>query len=153
MRGVEILRHRTGLLCKRCQTILRSKQIHVSIKRRQKKNTLWRFFFIDKMLPVSLTQEPFSYLSYQECSVHTPMHTAEILKKCIDLFNFLTWAFLSWNRDKYFAFCWYLGVRISFILLLIKWSEMDSNVKPQTLVETFDQANSNSITECMSRLS
>ena len=42
---------------------------------------------------------------------------------------------------------------ISFILLLIKWSEMDPHVKPQTLVETFDQANSNSITECMSRLS
>ena len=78
---------------------------------------------------------------------HTPMHTAEILKKCIDLFNFLNWAFLSWNRDKYFAFCWYFGVRISFILLLIKWSEMDSNVKPQTLVETFDQANYNSIPE------
>ena len=32
-------------------------------------------------------------------------------------------------------------VRISFILLLIKWSEMDPNVKPKTLVETFDQAN------------
>ena len=28
---------------------------------------------------------------------------------------------------------------------------MDLNVKPQTLVETFDQANSNSIPECMSR--
>ena len=28
---------------------------------------------------------------------------------------------------------------------------MDPNVKPQTLVETFDQANSNSITEYMSR--
>ena len=38
-------------------------------------------------------------------------------------------------------------VRISFILLLIKWSEMDPNVKPQTLVETFDQANYNSILE------
>ena len=37
VRGVEILRHRTGLLCKRCQTILRLKQIHVSFKRRQKK--------------------------------------------------------------------------------------------------------------------
>ena len=37
----------------------------------------------------------------------------------------------------------------SFILLLIKWSEMDPNVRPQTLVETFDQANSNSIPEYM----
>ena len=35
--GVEILRHRTGLLCKSCQTILGLKQIHVSFKRRQKK--------------------------------------------------------------------------------------------------------------------
>ena len=46
--------------------------------------------------------------------------------------------------DKYFAFYWCFCVRNSFILLLIKWSEMDVNVKPQTLVETFDQAKSNS---------
>ena len=38
---------------------------------------------------------------------------------------------------------------ISFILLLIKRSEMDPNVKPQTLAETFDQTNSNSIPEYM----
>ena len=38
---------------------------------------------------------------------------------------------------------------ISFIPLLIKRSEMDPNVKPQTLAETFDQANSNSIPEYM----
>ena len=37
VRGVEILRHRTGLLCKSCQTILWLKQIHVSFKSRQKK--------------------------------------------------------------------------------------------------------------------
>ena len=61
--------------------------------------------------------------------------------------------FLSLNRDKYFALYWCFCVRISFILLLIKWSEMDPNVKPQTLVETFDQANSNSIPEYMSGLS
>ena len=74
-----------------------------------------------------------------------PMHTAEIWKKIL--------TFLSLNRDKYFALYWCFCVRISFILLLIKWSEMDPNVKPQTLVETFDQANSNSIPEYMSRLS
>ena len=34
--GVKILRHRTGLLYKRCQTILWLKQIHVSFKHRQK---------------------------------------------------------------------------------------------------------------------
>ena len=38
-------------------------------------------------------------------------------------------------------------VRISFIVLLIKWSEMDPNVKQKTLVETFDQANYNPIRE------
>ena len=81
---------------------------------------------------------------------HTPMHTAEIWNKYIDFFNFLE-AFLSLNRDKYFSLYWCFCVRISFILLLIKWSEMDPNVKPQTLVETFDQANSNSIPEYMSR--
>ena len=33
------------------------------------------------------------------------------------------------------------------MLLLIKWSEMVLNVKPQTLVETFEKANYNSIPE------
>ena len=49
--GVEILRHRTDLLCKSCQTILGLKQIHVSFKRRQK-NALWRFFVSNKTLRV-----------------------------------------------------------------------------------------------------
>ena len=59
VRGVEILRHRTGLLWKRCQTILRLKQIHVSCKS-------------SKMLPLylSLAQKPINYFYYQECSVH-----------------------------------------------------------------------------------
>ena len=84
--------------------------------------------------------------------VHKPMHTAEIWKKYIDFFYFLK-AFLSINRDQmqYFALYWSFCVRISFILLLIKWSEVDPNVKPQILVETFDQANSNSIPKHMSR--
>ena len=77
---------------------------------------------------------------------HTPMHTAEIWGG--NIFLFLK-AFLSLNRDKYFALYWCFCVRISFILLLIKWSEMDSNEKPQTLVETFDRANFNSIPEYM----
>ena len=50
-----------------------------------------------------------------------PMHTAEIWKKIL--------TFLSLNRDKYFALYWCFCVRISFIFFLIKWSEMDSNVK------------------------
>ena len=72
---------------------------------------------------------------------HTPMHTAEIWKQYRVFFYFLK-ASLSLNRDKYFALYWCFCVKISFILLLIKWSEMDPNAKPQTLVETFDRANS-----------
>ena len=68
--------------------------------------------------------------------------------KIYRFFDFLK-AFLLLNRDKYFALYWCFCVRISLILLLIKWSEMAPNVKPQTLVETFDQANSNSTPECM----
>ena len=74
---------------------------------------------------------------------HMPMHTAEIWTICRDFSK----VFLSLNCDKYFALQWCFCVRISFILLLIKWSEMDLNVKPQTLVETFDQANYSSILE------
>ena len=78
---------------------------------------------------------------------HTPMHTAEIWKNRHRFFYYYYFlkAFWSLNGNKYFTLCWCFCVRISFILLLIKWSEMDPNVKPQTLVETFDQANSNSI--------
>ena len=70
------------------------------------------------------------------------MHTAEMWKKYIDFLNFLK-AFLSLIL-LYWCFC----VSISFILLLIKWREMDPNVKPQTLlVDTFHQANYNSTPE------
>ena len=75
-----------------------------------------------------------------------PMHTAKIWKKYLDFFYFLK-AFLSLNWEKYFALHWCFCVRIPFIILLIKWSEMDPNVKPQTLVETFDQTNYNFIPE------
>ena len=80
---------------------------------------------------------------------HTPMHTAEIWKNRHRFFYYYYFlkAFWSLNGNKYFTLCWCFCVRISFILLLIKWSEMDPNVKPQTLVETFDQANYNSIPE------
>ena len=40
-----------------------------------------------------------------------------------------------------------LGFPLSFYWLHCKWSEVDPSVKPQTLVETFDQANDNSIPE------
>ena len=100
---------------------------------------LWRFFVPRIKLG--------SYFSYQECSVHVRTYAFAYswnLEKYIDFSNFLR-AFLLLIRDKYLAFYCCFCVRISFILLLIRWSEMDPNVKPQTLVETFDQANSNSI--------
>ena len=62
-------------------------------------------------------------------------------KNIIDSFYFLK-AFLSLNCIILVFF-----VRISSILLLLQWSEIDLNVKPETLVETFDQANYNSVPE------
>ena len=62
-------------------------------------------------------------------------------------FAYFLKAFLSLIRDKYLALYWRFFVRISFILLLIEWSELDPNVKSQTLAETFDRANHNSILE------
>ena len=62
-------------------------------------------------------------------------------------FGYFLKAFLSLNRNKYFALYWRFCVRISFILLLIKWSELDPNVKSQTLVESFDRASHNSALE------
>ena len=79
------------------------------------------------------------------------MHTAEIWTKSYRFFFYFLKAFWSLKRDKNFTLCWCFCVKIPFILLLIKWSEMDPNVKRQTLAETFDQAKSNSIPECMSR--
>ena len=77
------------------------------------------------------------------------MHTAENnLEKYIVVFYFLK-SSLSLNQDRYFALYWSFCVRISFILLLSKWSGVDLNVKPQTLFETFDLASSNSIPEYM----
>ena len=62
-------------------------------------------------------------------------------------FAYFLKTFLSLNRDKYLALYWRFCVRICFILLLIEWSELDPNVRSQTLVETFDRANHNSILE------
>ena len=148
MKGVEILRRRTGLLCKSCQTILLLKQIHVSFRSRQK----IRFgdsLSATKCYPYEAWPRNLAAISPTRNVVcmyaHTPMHTAEIWK--IYRFFYFLKALLSFNRDKYFALYWGFCVRISFILLLIRWSEMDPNVKPQTLIETFDQANYNSIPE------
>ena len=77
------------------------------------------------------------------------MHIAEIWEKIYRSFAYFLKAFLSLIRDKYLVLYWRFCVRISFILLLIEWSEMDLNVKSQSLVETFDRANHNSILEYM----
>ena len=63
------------------------------------------------------------------------------MEKCIDVFI---------SRKHFYEeiginISHYIGVTISLILSLMKWSERDPNVKPQTFVETFDQANSNSL--------
>ena len=77
------------------------------------------------------------------------MHIPEIWKKYIIFHLFPESIFIiESGYQKLFRIilvflCW----DSAFILLLIKWSEMDPNVKPQTLVETFDQANYNSIPE------
>ena len=60
----------------------------------------------------------------QECNMHVRTYAYAYSR---NLEKILT--FLSLNRDKYFALYWCFCVRISFIFFLIKWSEMDSNVK------------------------
>ena len=65
-------------------------------------------------------------------------------------FAYFLKTFLSLNRDKYFALYWRFCVRICFILLLIEWSELDPNVRSQTLVETFDRANHNQLATILS---
>ena len=121
---------RTGLLCKSCQTILRLKQIHVSLKSRQKIH-FGVSLSATKCYPYKVRRRKLSAIS----------PTRNIT--CMYALTGYTFPIIYW----------YFCVRISFILLLIKWSEMDPNVEPQTLVETFDQANSNSIPEYMSGLS
>ena len=121
------------------------------LKSRQK-NSFRRFFVSNKMLTPKLgpgTYQLFLPPGMRRACTHIQLYIqlkSGKIYRGYRFFNFLK-AFLSCNRDKYFALYWCFCVRISFILLLIKWSEMDPNVKPQTLVETFDQANYNSIPE------
>ena len=81
VRGVKILRHRTGILQKSWQTILWLKQTHVFLKSRQT-NSFRRFFVSNKMLPQNLAQEPISYFDSTTRNeaymyAHTPIHSAE----------------------------------------------------------------------------
>ena len=103
--GVEVLRHRTGLLCKSCQTILWLRQIHVSFKSRQKIR-FGGFLSATKCYPYKAWTRNLSAISPTRNVVcmcaHTPMHKADIWKKYVAFFYFLK-VFLSLNRDKYFA--------------------------------------------------
>ena len=139
--GVEILRHGAGLLW--------LKETHFSLKLSRQKICFGGSLSTTKCYLYKAWPRNLSAISTTRnvacIYAHMPMHTAEIWKKYI-FFYFLK-AFLELNWDKYFALYWCFCVTISVILLLIKWSEMDPNVKPQTLVETFDQANYNSIPE------
>ena len=114
-------------------------QIHVSFKRRPEKYAL-------AVLCQQQNVTRISPVSYVHACTHIRLCILLESGKVHSFFCFLK-AFFSLNRDKYFALYWCFCVRISFILLLITWSEMDPNGEPQTLIETFVQANSNSITE------
>ena len=153
VRGVEILRRMTGLPCKSCQNYIMIEANPRFLRKQAKKIRFVGSLSETKCYPYKAWPRNLSAISPTGMQLvcmyaHTPMHTAEIWGEK-RLFYFLK-AFLSLNRDKYFALYWCFCVRISFILLLVKWSEtVNPNVKPQTLVETFDQANSNSIPEYM----
>ena len=152
VRGSEILTHRTCVLCKSCQIILWLKQIHVSLKRRQKVYILAVLCQQQNVTHISSAQKRISYFSYQECRMHVRTYayaySQNLEKKYIDFFYFLK-AFLSLNRDKYFALYWCFCVRISFISWLsgVKWIRIGSH-RPWLRL---DQANSHSIPELMSR--
>ena len=81
VRGVEILRHRTGLLCKSCQTILWLKQIHVPSKEHQKIH-FGGSLSATKCYPYKARPRNLSTISPTRnvacMCVYTFMHTAEI---------------------------------------------------------------------------
>ena len=47
------------------------------------------------MLPVSLTQEPFSYFSYQECSVHVRTYAYAYSRNLEKMYRFFLFPELS----------------------------------------------------------
>ena len=126
--------------------------MHVSFKSRQKKfasavlsNKMWCYPF--KARP-RRNLSAFSATRNVAC-MYTHISLCRELKsgKNRQIFFLFPEAISSLNQDKYFALYWCFCVRISCVLLVTKWGKMDSNEKPQTLVDTFDQANFNSILE------
>ena len=136
---VEILRHRTGILCK-------SSTFPSSV---DKKILSGGSLPATKFYPYikSLAQEPINYFYFQEFSVHVRTYAYTCAYSWNPEKNYFQKAFLSIN--KYFALYCCFSVSKSLSFYFIRWSEMDPNVKPQTLVETFDQVNFNSIPEYM----
>ena len=98
---------------------------------KQKKNCFGGSLSATKCYPYNARHRNLSTISTSINVVclyaHTPMHTAEIWEKMYRSFTYFLKAFLSLIRDKYLALYWRFCVRISFILLLIEWSEMDPN--------------------------
>ena len=119
---------------------------------KETKNSLWRFLVTGQQNVTRVKLGPGTYLPFllprmlRACT-HKRLCIQPTPGKIYRFCNSLK-AFLSLNLDKsWFRIILVFFVRIFFILLLSKWSEMDPNVKPQTLVQTFDHANSNSVPE------
>ena len=145
-----------GLLCKSCQPgNIMTEEIPRFLPNQIKKNCYGGSFSATKCYPYEAWPSNLSATIRNVARVypHTPMHTAEIWKNYVDFFLYFLKAFLSLNRDKYFALQSCFCVTIPFSLLLIKRSEMDPNVKPQTLVETFDQEPTTILSRTMMQLS
>lgn len=85
VRGVKILRHRTGLLLRKLPNYIMI-EANARFFQKQTKNVsnkMWSW----------AQEEPISFFCYQECSLHVhtykPIHRAEIWKKYIKFFYFL----------------------------------------------------------------
>ena len=123
VREVGKLRHRTGLPCQSCQTILWLKQIQVSFKSRQKKIRFDGCLSASKCYPYKAWRRNLSAISptrnvaFMYARTYTYAYSWNLDKN----FFFFAKAFLSLNRDKYLALYRCFGVKISFILLLNKW--------------------------------
>ena len=143
---IEILRHRTGILCKSQAHYDRSNSTFPS--RVDKKIGSGGSLPATKFYPYikSLAQEPLNYFYYQEFSVHRRTYAYacayrwNLEKKLFPesiFINKLRWL-INISHYTVVLVIMALGVGKSFILLLIKWSKMEPNVKPQTLVKTFN---------------
>ena len=94
--------------------------------------TILRFFVNNKMLPThkALPRNLSANSTARNVAcmyIGTYAYAYSWNQEKIYRFYHKKWSILSLNWDKYFALYWCFCVRISSILLLIKWSEMDPN--------------------------